>query len=525
MPIKKTGQSSAPKKPAAGVKPKKILTSKPLTELLSKLPPKSKYNENEVENLLSSSSSIEEQVDVLPSHSDVKTKEICVSDSELRDTYTETETATATVPEIESNGYKIFGAAVNNMDSDYDSLSETESDNDNDGHSDSDDNDESDTNNPITETILDTNLNINLDADDDVDNETRKKRGRPKKNPHDEQDNSKKKRGRKPKVTKMPTTFNTDAVSDDEPMILRLAVPFEYIEKVKNSKSQDLESSEYESITMSAKDQKQITSSPTLAATAQNNSITNSVKAGVAKQLKLNDYESDEEDKKTCSNCNNSQKTIDLLRKKVISLETKIKNLEKDLHMTANIDYMGSKAIRTRLNFISIENGEQIVAEKTNIACFHDTCKFDGAPRFLPEKFSDGKYYVSKCFCSWNCAMRYNLDLNDHKTWARHRMILEICKEMYNVDNVEPAPHKGTLIKYGGHLSITEFRNSSLMNLKGFRYIEPPMTTLLPIIEENYKKNNGAIPNLTEDMLLRKRSKPLPKSRNNIGEKFCLRAE
>lgn len=369
----------------------------------------------------------------------------------------------------------------------------------------------------ISDSEDDNSYSSDDDNQDNVDNsqEIRKKRGRPKKNQNDK-NFSKKKRGRKPKAVKMSTLQTNVQEEDNEPMILRLPISLEYIEKIKKSKN---DTEDYESINTSIINEN-------ISENKNSNEEENKkdLKPRI-KQLKLNDYEEELEDRQKCSNCHHQEQNNDVLKKKIISLEVKIKSLEKDLHATANIDYMGSKAIRTALNFISIENGKQNLAEKTNIACFYDTCKFDSPPCYLPEKYIDDKFYVSKCFCSWNCVLRYNFELNDNKMWTRHKLILMIVKIMYNIDDLEPSPERGTLIKFGGHLTITEFRNSSLINLKSYRIIEPPMVTLLPIIEENYKKNNGYLPNLTEDMLIRKRTKPLPKSRNNIGDKFGIKQE
>jgi hypothetical protein len=199
--------------------------------------------------------------------------------------------------------------------------------------------------------------------------------------------------------------------------------------------------------------------------------------------------------------------------------------MERMMQSAGHSDGVGSRAIKSNLQFINIEDDKQVLAPGTNIACWYDTCKFDTPPCYLPEKYVDDRYYVSKCFCSWNCVAKYNFEMNDIKMWYRHKLILQICKELYDIDDVVPAPPRGTLAKFGGVLTKEEFRMNSQTNKKQYRIIEPPMSTLLPIIEERHmpKKISNEIMDVTTESLVRKRSKPSPKFQNDIRDRFGMR--
>ena len=63
---------------------------------------------------------------------------------------------------------------------------------------------------------------------------------------------------------------------------------------------------------------------------------------------------------------------------------------------------------------------------------FSDNCKnvggkspFDNLEVNLPENYFNVNFIVY-IFCSYNCAMSYNIDLNDEKVWKRSLLIYYI---------------------------------------------------------------------------------------------------
>lgn len=150
------------------------------------------------------------------------------------------------------------------------------------------------------------------------------------------------------------------------------------------------------------------------------------------------------------------------------------------------------QVIKFETPIIKSINGNILIDNPTNVVCWWCTYNFDTIPCFLPEKYVDGVFYVIGCFCSFNCAVSYNLNLNDYKTWERYSLI----NKMYNLihkknELIQMAPPRETLKKFGGTISIEEFRTTSLTCIKEFRLVFPPMVPIIPFIEErkHYLKN------------------------------------
>lgn len=102
------------------------------------------------------------------------------------------------------------------------------------------------------------------------------------------------------------------------------------------------------------------------------------------------------------------------------------------------------------------DNKEIIIPDKTNICCMYDSCKMKCKPVFLPDKYLNKTFYIIGWFCSINCALSYNLKLNDNKVNERINLLYYLY-EIHN-DKIIPAPDILLLKKYGGNLSIEEFR-------------------------------------------------------------------
>jgi hypothetical protein len=158
--------------------------------------------------------------------------------------------------------------------------------------------------------------------------------------------------------------------------------------------------------------------------------------------------------------------------------------------------------------------------------CWWCSHEFDTVPVGLPNKYQNNKFYLYGCFCSFNCAHSYNLELKDYKIWERYSLLNYIKKIVFKNDtiqNITSAPPKQVLQIYGGTLTIEEFRNSSIVIPKEYYHMMPPMIPIFSVVEEIPKffhqmkgnKNNG---NFGE--LKIKRTKPLALANNNLLNLF-----
>lgn len=148
-------------------------------------------------------------------------------------------------------------------------------------------------------------------------------------------------------------------------------------------------------------------------------------------------------------------------------------------------DNYNLQIIKFETPIIKVIDGNISIDNPTDVVCWWCTHNFETLPCFLPDKFIDGTFYVIGCFCSFNCAVSYNFNLNDYKTWERYSLINKMYNMIYKKnDIIHMAPPRETLKKFGGILSIEEFRSNASTCIKEFRLVFPPMIPIIPFIEE-----------------------------------------
>ena len=183
----------------------------------------------------------------------------------------------------------------------------------------------------------------------------------------------------------------------------------------------------------------------------------------------------------------------------------------------------------SELNLFDLKD-KILIPKKTNICCWWCTYNFDCLPTYLSEKYADNKFYVSGCFCSFNCAGAYNLHLNDNKIWERYSLL----KQMYYIINKEKilsindieiniSGPRELLDKFGGPMKIEEYRKNSKILGREYHKLIPPFLPISVGFEEitnsktNKNININSIINSSNknDNVIIKRNKPL----NNIASK------
>lgn len=155
-----------------------------------------------------------------------------------------------------------------------------------------------------------------------------------------------------------------------------------------------------------------------------------------------------------------------------ISLNTNIINLSENKVLQAN----SNSLIKCPFCLDVKNHNEIIIPEKTNICCMYDTCKMKCKPVFLPDKYLNGVFHVIGWFCSINCAMSYNLRINDGNVNKRMNLLFYLYG-IHNEKSIHPSPDILLLKKYGGNYSIEEYRN---LNKTSY-----PLITQSPIVFDN----------------------------------------
>jgi hypothetical protein len=345
--------------------------------------------------------------------------------------------------------------------------------------------------------INEKNITINT-----MDPQPNKKRGRkPKAKPLEPEIKIPKKRGRKPlgKIFDY-TKVNLDSLTnDDECIIAHLPIRIGEYEDLNNDENVDV----------------------------QDNSNNNEEEIGGNKNINISLSCEEFNARDNCRFCEKSSKTIDYLKNKIDELEQ---------NSIENIIANSKKIYKLDLNLYK-ECGE-MWPERSDICCWWCCHKFEGIPIGLPDRFYMDKFYLFGNFCSFNCALSYNINLNDTKLWERYNLLHFLYKKMFNLNNkISPAPARELLKMFGGPLTVEEFRRKTeyLGSFsKSFRTILPPMTTIIPIVEEVLKDNSmnderlKPIPlneiKLHKSDLKLKRNKPLPKYKNSLEKIMGLRS-
>lgn len=171
------------------------------------------------------------------------------------------------------------------------------------------------------------------------------------------------------------------------------------------------------------------------------------------------------------------------------NLKNKINNLN-----TGNVlsTYTATRQNNTtyhNTNLINIKDGKPIVAENSKYDCWWCDHPFDSMPCFIPERYSDGNFYVFGNFCSFNCAATYNCKcINDYKSNTRESLLRKLRHLITGKDDpIKKADAREILLKKGGPKDIESFRRAFDNCSLHYQIDIPPQIPLLHTIEENVR--------------------------------------
>ena len=353
-------------------------------------------------------------------------------------------------------------------------------------------------------------------SEEQEDDNIKKKRGRkPKVKDETVEDKKPKKRGRKPKekvysVKELPKTFFEE--NKNETLILHLPIKGSNKSDVPNPDASNTNNNSFFSFDNSV-----------MLAT-QDNLIEDENKKLNGENTSINLYfDNDIEiSKEQSSNCTEEIKEDNMKMLDEMTVETDVP--EYSFSIDGKDEMRSNRLLKKNLKNIMYEfinaNTDKKWPESTNIYCWWCCHQFNEIPCCMPEYYNRDKFYVSGCFCSFNCCAAYNFSKNDDGMWERYSLLNLMYKKMYNKNfvKINLAPPRETLKIFGGFLSIEEFREYSIRNDKTFNVIKPPLVAIIPKIEENiYSKNtkmsiqntNESILAKTQNNLKLKRNKPI----------------
>ncbi len=158
-----------------------------------------------------------------------------------------------------------------------------------------------------------------------------------------------------------------------------------------------------------------------------------------------------------------------------------------------------------------------MVCENNSVSkCWWDREYFNTPVVEMPENYLNGIFLCSGKFCSWECMMAYNIELNDENIAKRTSLIHLMYKKTYgNFKQIKQAPSWKILSHNGGITSIEDFRLNLTLNDVEYNYIKPPMISRISYIEKiPLKKETDE--NMNSADLILKRNKPLKSSKYSL---------
>ena len=167
-------------------------------------------------------------------------------------------------------------------------------------------------------------------------------------------------------------------------------------------------------------------------------------------------------------------------------------------------------------------NETRLLPETVEIACFWCTESFTNQPIVIPEREEKGTYKIYGNFCCPECAVSFLLNetLDPHVRWERMALLHRLYSAWYE-GRIYPAPPRESLKKFGGPMSIEQFRNTLLSKTVRIDIQMPPVVSILGTMDTKpidfYETNIRNTPNgiiterisKAEEGLRLRRNKPL----------------
>ena len=150
--------------------------------------------------------------------------------------------------------------------------------------------------------------------------------------------------------------------------------------------------------------------------------------------------------------------------------------------------------------------------------CWWCCYEIPGEVYHMPYKYEKGQFLTRGQFCGWPCMKSYNIYSGSPISGRISDLMTLLRQTMYKkIEPVKAAPHRFTLVDFGGTLTIDQFR-SGTVNAR----IKIPHEPWLYIPNESYKKTEVIMDQ--SDQLVLRRTKPMKKDQSAL-QKFILKTQ
>ena len=142
---------------------------------------------------------------------------------------------------------------------------------------------------------------------------------------------------------------------------------------------------------------------------------------------------------------------------------------------------------------------------KTDICCWWCTYPFDTYPVYLPTKFDHKKeiFHVKGIFCSFECSLSYSQKTERNNSPFLVNFLHKRILKSKGIGNIRCAPPKEVLEKFGGPVSIEQFRENNhtieyILNYFPVKFI--PLQIGIKRINDLISKSVKSIDNTNKDI-------------------------
>jgi hypothetical protein len=131
------------------------------------------------------------------------------------------------------------------------------------------------------------------------------------------------------------------------------------------------------------------------------------------------------------------------------------------------------------VQFANTKHTQELPSE-TDLACFWCCDSFKGRPCVIPIRIVDSVWHVYGNFCTPQCCMAYLLSelLDTHTRWERISLLNRLYRMNTN-GRIYPAPSRESLQRFGGPISIDDFRALCQSQRVRVDVHLPPMVSIL----------------------------------------------
>jgi hypothetical protein len=232
-----------------------------------------------------------------------------------------------------------------------------------------------------------------------------------------------------------------------------------------------------------------------------NNNINNNRIYNLPQQINFENLNTDDLNYKSINNIQSSDKSNDNNSKDINTLvnncinDNKERNKQlKQIDILINNKY---KQISSLGIFSSDNNKFKKTKNQSHAACFWCCHDFDNNPWGVPQRYNleNDTFICFGNFCSPNCTISYINEKygNNTNKWEYISLLNFMYYKAFNNDDIIiPAPEKYCLQKFGGRLTIEEYRMLTLNNNKLYYVNFPICLNIMPVLQQ--KKNT-----LTQD--------------------------